>query len=117
MINNIMPLTAVKPSNFEQLLSNFLSVRREAVAKIDKSYSPRNPSMGEIKDFSSPSYVSPEFGGRRQTKKYKKMRSRQTKKNRKNNKVYRGGQRWRVWYMGFLILIFGIALYFHAFVW
>ena len=38
------------------------------------------------------------------------MRSRQTKKNRKNNKVYRGGQRWRVWYMGFLILIFGIAL-------
>jgi hypothetical protein len=110
MISNIMPLTSVKESNFEQLCSNFLSVRREAVAKIDKSYSPKNPSMGEIKDFSSPSYVSPEFGGRRQTKKYKKMRSRQTKKNRKNNKVYRGGQRWRVWYMGFLILIFGIGL-------
>ena len=34
MIDNIMPLTPVKPSNFEQLLSNFLDVRRERVEKL-----------------------------------------------------------------------------------
>ena len=102
MINNIMPLTAVKPSNFEQLCSNFLDVRREAVGYEAEGY----PTG--LRKRNTPNYG--DVGGRRQTKKYKKMRSRQTKKNRKNNKVYRGGQRWRVWYMGFLILIFGIAL-------
>ena len=107
MISNIMPLTAVKESNFEQLCSNFLDVRREAVDKIIKLSETEVYPTG-LRKRNTPNYG--DVGGRRQTKKYKKMRSRQTKKNRKNNKVYRGGQRWRVWYMGFLILIFGIAL-------
>ena len=102
MIDNIMPLTPVKASNFEQLCSNFLDVRREAVGYEAEGY----PTG--LRKRNTPNYG--DVGGRRQTKKYKKMRSRQTKKNRKNNKVYRGGQRWRVWYMGFLILIFGIGL-------
>ena len=107
MISNIMPLTPVKASNFEQLCSNFLDVRREAVDQITKSSEAEGYPTG-LRKRNTPNYG--DVGGRRQTKKYKQMRSRQTKKNRKNNKVYRGGQRWRVWYMGFLILIFGIGL-------
>jgi len=107
MISNIMPLTPVKESNFEQLCSNFLDIRREAVDKITNSSVAEGYPTG-LRKRNTPNYG--DVGGRRQTKKYKKMRSRQTKKNRKNNKVYRGGQRWRVWYMGFLILIFGIGL-------
>jgi hypothetical protein len=107
MISNIMPLTPVKESNFEQLCSNFLDIRREAVDKITKSSEAEGYPTG-LRKRNAPNYG--DVGGRRQTKKYKKMMSRQTKKNRKNSKVYRGGQRWRVWYMGFLILIFGIGL-------
>jgi len=107
MISNIMPLTPVPEANFEQLCSNFLRVRKEAVSAIGKSYSPRNPSMGEIKDFSSASYVYPEVGGKKQTKKYKKMRSRKTKKSRK---PYRGGQKWRIYFMGFMVIMFGIGI-------
>jgi hypothetical protein len=63
----------------------------------DSSPSP-SPSVKETKDRTSPSYVYPEIGGR--------------KKTRKNNKkIYRGGNKYRLIYLINLIIVIGLVFY------